>query len=97
MRITIARALLLAAVSATAGCASQPLGVGGTGIAATLVDAIVGVPVLTVVEDAARTAAADDGQGAAELTDAYDEFLRSQGSLDRPDADAMSPIVINRR
>ncbi len=97
MRITIARALLLAAVTAAAGCASQPLGVGGTGIAATLVDAIVGVPVLTVVEDAARTATDDDGQRAAELTDAYDEFLRTRASVDEPESDPVSPIVIDRR
>ena len=91
------RSLLLLPFLAAAlgGCAAQPFGGEGTSWAAALVDSITGVPVLTVAEDAARTAATQDEASVAELNEAWDEFLRDryEPAAYAPD----TPIVQRRR
>lgn len=88
------RLALLTLACALCGCAAQPPGNGRTSWAATLVDALVGVPVLTVAEDAARHAARGDEERVAELDAAYADFIDSRKAPDT--AETGEPIVVDR-
>lgn len=85
---------LLALACALGGCAAQSSPPTRTSWAAALVDGLLGVPVLTVAEDAARHAASGDEERVAELDAAFADFVDSRKAPDT--AGTGRPIVIDR-